>query len=156
MPNYSQSTRKRIADLVLGIRVDRAATPLVETSTETLFTVVGGKVLMTLLVAECTVDVGGAVNVTLAHDPDTGDTANLCAATAFGGVNAGDIVTITGLLTDTAIPATQAGSSNAMSSGPVILTAGIVTLNTGATVDGTFKWSLFYVPLDNGAYVTAN
>ncbi|MBU2118655.1 MAG: hypothetical protein KJ954_13795 [Alphaproteobacteria bacterium] len=154
MPNYSKSTRQRVADINLGIRVDRAATHLVHSGTETLFTVSVGKVLMNLLVGECTVDVGGAVNATLAFDPDTGDTANLAGLTAWTAINAGDVITITGLLTDTTLPAVQAGSARAQNY-PVVLVPGILTLLTSTTVDGTFKWSLFYVPIDEGAYVTA-
>ena len=156
MGNYAPSTRQRIADINLGLRVDRATDDIPHTTTETLFNVVGGKVLMTMLVGECTVDVAGAIVITLAHDPDTGDTANLCAATTITAVNAGDVITLpaSGLLTDTMVPATQAASVHKAYSG-VILTAGIITLYSNGTQDGNFKWSLFYVPLDTGAYVTA-
>ena len=38
---------------------------------------------------------------------------------------------------------------------PVALSVGALELKTSASAGGQMKWSLWYVPLDDGAYVTA-
>ena len=158
--NYSPSTRQRIADIMLGCRVDRAASILPQhggVDTVTYFTVYTGKVLVTLLVGEVTVDIDGANTIVVAHNPDTGATANLCAGLDINTCIAGDILTITGALGDTMLPATAAGSVIASTYKGVILTPGIITFDSsGTSTTARWKWSLFYVPLDNGAYVAAN
>jgi hypothetical protein len=37
--------------------------------------------------------------------------------------------------------------------GGIVVPIGAIKLNTAATNTGAFKWSLFYVPLDDGASV---
>jgi hypothetical protein len=137
----------------------RAAEHLPHTDTVTLFTVIGGKVQVNLLVAECTVSVGGAETMQLAFNPDYAgaSTANLTAATTVTTVVEGDILTLTGAIGDAMNPISSAtaASANNLTSGPIILPAGIITLVTNASEAGTFKWVLCYIPLEAGAYVEA-
>jgi hypothetical protein len=154
--NYNASTRQMLANIVMGIRVDRPTSVLPQTDTTTYFTISVGKVLMTELIGEITTEaVGGAVELTIDHNPTTGTTAAIAALLDINPWDIGDVLTISGLLTGNVLPAVHAGSVDAMPYGGVILTPGALTFTTGASVAGYVKWSLFYIPLDDGAYVTA-
>ena len=151
--NYSPATRQRIADIHLGIRVDRASSVLPQNTTTTYFEIFGGNVLMTLLVGELSVAVGGACNLTINHDPDDGASAAIGATLDIDTWTPGDILTISGLLTDNIIPAVVAGSASPMSYKGVILSPGDLEFVTDASRTGNWIWSLWYVPLEAGAYV---
>ena len=159
MPYYDDSTKRMITDHLLGLRVDRAssATPQHDTADDvTYFTIYEGNVLMTLLVGEITtVIAGGANNINIYHTPTTGTAGAIAAATATASYAEGDIFTITGLLTDTILPAVTAGSTIAMKYGGVFLTPGTIKFNATAATTGNWKWSLWYMPLEKGAYVLA-
>ena len=161
MPNYDDSTERMITDLILGLRVDKAISLLPQhggaTDGGTYFNIVGGKILMTLLVGTITTVVQAqANNVVFSHAPTGGGaTAALNAALSINAWAEGDILTINGLLTDAMLPAAKAGSSSAMRYGGVILMPGAITVDCSAASTGGWKWSLWYVPLEEGAYVTA-
>ena len=158
--NYSQSTRQRIADIMLGCRVDRAASVLPQhggADDVTYFTISTGKILMTMLVGEVTVDIDGANQIVITHNPTDGATAVLNTQLDVNSCVKGDVITITGALGDAMIPATAAGSVIASTYKGVILTPGVISFNSsGTSTTGRWKWSLFYVPMDNGAYVVAS
>jgi len=50
MPSYSPSFRQAAADLMFGMRVDRATATLPQTTAGALFTVSGGTVAITAIV----------------------------------------------------------------------------------------------------------
>jgi len=54
MPNYNASTRQAIADIGVGLRVDRATAALPATTSDVLFTVSGGRVIVDLILGEVT------------------------------------------------------------------------------------------------------
>jgi hypothetical protein len=161
MPNYDDSTAAMIADHILGLRVDRAISVLPQhggVDGVTYFNIVGGKILLTLLVGTITTVIEAAANeVVFSHNPDpsTGATAALNGALDITGWAEGDILTINGLLTDALLPAVKAGSSHAMSYGGVILVPGAITCDCSGHNTGGWKWSLWYFPLEEGAYVAA-
>jgi hypothetical protein len=159
MPFYDDSTQYMIADHILGLRVDRAASVTPQhggTDDVTYFTVYAGRILMTLLVGEVTASMAaGANSVNIYHTPGAGALAAIAAATSIASYAEGDILTITGLLTDTMLPAVTAGASHSMTYGGVILVPGTIKFNATGATTGNWKWSLWYFPLEEGAYVTA-
>jgi len=154
--NYNPSTISRLADIILGIRVDRA-TALIS-ATQTLFTVSGGRVALLYLLGEFTAAATEATTLQIncnatdsaVDTPLTGAGASLAAAL------------IESKLT---LPA-AVGSNITLSTGqaaallnaaPVyVVSAGIIeaVIGTGNST-GYVKWSLWYVPIDDGAYVSA-
>ena len=167
MPYYDQSTQRMIADHILGLRVDRAISDLpwhgtgsgVNTDGATYFDIVGGKVLMTLMVGTITTIIEAAANnIVFSHNPSpsTGATAALNGALSVNAWAEGDILTINGLLTDALLPAVKAASSHTMSYGGVVLVPGAITCDAAGHNTGAWKWSLWYFPLEEGAYVTAH
>jgi hypothetical protein len=153
MPHYNKSARGRIADIGLGIRVDRATATLPQTAAAAIFNVVGGRVMMTGILGEVTTVLGAVGNMSLEANPTVGTTAGLCAVLAAGALEAGTLLSISGLKA-TAMYGVDAGGS-AMQHIPVALPVGTLDLRLSGSSTGSVKWSIWYVPLDEGAYVTA-
>ena len=146
----------------LGVQVDRPASVLPQTVVSPgtpYFTVAGGKVLITGLVGEIvTANVGGVVNANWFHNAAVGTDVNICAATALGALVIGDILVVTGLLTDAMLPAAHAssahfGGATALGVKGFIVTAGALGVITNASVAGEWIWTLWYIPLTAGALV---
>ena len=153
MPHYNQSTRQRIADLSIGMRVDRAAntSPL---GNADLFTIVGGKVAVVLLLGEVTTNIENQpTTIRFTSDPTVGADAHLCGAAGdIDNQAAGIKIWITGTA------ATDAQMANAvapMQADAVIVSPGKIKVAYGAASTGAIKYSLWYVPLEDGAYVEA-
>jgi len=141
--------------LKLGTKVEKAATALPSSTTGTLFTVAGGRVLITGLVGECTVAVGGsnAIKLTALPTPTTAGDTDLCAEVDLNTCDIGDLISITGAPGDNILVAHK-GSVQMLENKGVLLQEGTLAVAAGSTTDGTFKWTMFYVALDNGAYVS--
>lgn len=154
MPHYNESTKRALSSTMLGIRVDRATASLPQGTDDELFEVVGGRVAMTQILGEVTTVIGAnASNHSLQCDPTTGTTSPLCAVLACANKEAGTLFSITGLVSD-AMVGDDAGGA-AMQTRPVALPIGHVELLTSGNNTGAIKWSMWYVPIDEGAYVVA-
>ena len=137
--------------LRLGRKVDKAAANLTNAAT-TLFTVSAGRVLMTGFIGTIT-GASAANSCTWAHAPTTGTAQPIAAALDIDPALVGDNVTITGV-------ASAAATYNASATGlpmmanPVILSPGNLQI-TPAAASGAMSWTMFYIPIDDGAYVSA-
>lgn len=141
-----------LTKVVLGQRVDRATDNI--TTGENLFTIAGGRVLVTQIVGEVTTIIENkTVNFKLTSDPTTGTTNDMCANVDLDTAEAGSLLSITGLASDAMIKGSS-GSVSGMAR-PMIVAVGNIEATVGATHTGSIKWSLWYVPLDEGAYVEA-
>jgi len=139
-------------NMQLGQRVDRATANI--TTGLDLFTVAGGRVLVTQIVGEVTTIMETkTINFKLTSDPTTGTTNDMCANLDLTAAEAGSLLSITGLATDAMI-AGKSGSVSGMAR-PMIVAIGAIEATVGATHTGSIKWSLWYVPLDDGASVVA-
>jgi hypothetical protein len=150
---FNQSTRHAVADIHLGLRVDRASATLPQTAAAAIFNIVGGRVAMTAILGEVTVLLGAVGNMSLESNPTVGTTAALCAVLAAAALEEGTLLSIDGTKA-TAMLGVDAGGT-AMQSKPVALPVGTLDLRLSASNVGECKWSIWYVPIDDGAYVTA-
>jgi hypothetical protein len=161
MPINEPSTREMVANIRLGLRVDRAATVFAQ-ATVGLFTVTGGRVILTGLVGEmATLNGAGASTMQISHlrtDVTTPVATVLSIASAsMANATQGTLYTLpaavgTALVTSTNNSAAILGLSPEY----IILPVGTLSVVVGAAaISGTVKWSLFYIPLDDGAYVSA-
>ena len=150
--------------MVLGIQVNRAASILpqtVGTPGTPYFRVAGGKVLVTGLLGQFTVVVGGAVDATWCHNPTVGVDTDICLATALGGVIlAGALMTVSGIVTEGMLPlyghaAQLMGGATGAGGKGIALPPGDLGVFTGASVTGNWLWHLWYMPIDVGATVIA-
>lgn len=153
MPAYNLSTRGRIADIGLGVRVDRATDNI--TTGENLFNIEGGNILVTLILGEVTTIIETkTVTFKLQANPDTGTTTDLCSNLDLSADEVGSLYTIAGNAAATAMQTGQSGSVPAQTTA-VVVSPGTIDAVVGATHTGSIKWSVWYLPLEDGAYVTA-
>lgn len=143
---------------ILGRKAVRGITAIGAGGRLNLFTITNGEILLTVLYGLCTTDeTGGANNATFDATPTTGGALSpMCAATAFGALNAGDLLCPQGSIANPCSPA--AGASGAMPTMwmPFICKVGSIGVTkSAATGNSSFSWVLCYIPMTPGAIVTA-
>lgn len=140
--------------LRLGIKVEKATADLPQTTQSALFNVVGGRVLITNILGEVTTAIQNQANNTkLVANPTTGTDVDLCAVLSIANDEVGTLYGITGTFGDAMI-GVNAGAVPEMDKGAVV-PVGTVDLSCAASNTGKVKWTLTYVPIDDGAYVTS-
>lgn len=137
-----------------GQRVTRATAALPQTATGDLFTVAGGMVVVTSIVGVVTTGIQAQPNaVKLVATPTTGAVNDLSATVDVNGLAAGGLLAATGLAGDALVKSTGGGISNVRN--PIVVAPGKIQLNTAASNTGSVRWVLTYVPLEDGATITA-
>lgn len=138
----------------LGFRVDKAAATLPASATQDLFVVSGGLVAITGIVGEVTTIIQTqACNTKLISTPTVGTAVDLCAVLDISADEVGCLYGITGTFA-TALVGANAGAA-VLPALPIVVPEGVIGLNTAATNTGATKWTLWYVPLDEGAAVVS-
>ena len=140
---------------ILGAKLDRATADMPQGAASAIFNILNGKVLITTIVGEVTVAIGGANATKLVANPtlSTAADTDLCATTDINTCDIGDLLGITGTPGDNLLVAHK-GSIQAMLTGGVILQTGTLDLDCAGSVTGKIKWLITYIPLDDGAEVT--
>jgi hypothetical protein len=169
MANYAPSTRARVADLYYGMRVDTSVVPAATIATATptvlpIFNVVGGRVLVSQIVAEAVVTlVGIGALIKIGFTPTGGAQVDLTAVSldAGSGAWAKGIRLVLGAAIGGSTTFSAVGASVAKVTDPYILgqvgVGGAIVSHTttAAFTAGSAKYSVWYVPLDAGAYIEA-
>jgi len=160
MTMWNASQGKAVRDCTLGLRVDKTHTVLADAD---LFTVVG-EVLITLLYGVVTV--AADANATTLLLNEKASSLNLCAATTVTSDAIGEVYRVTGdaaiILNGTGnVPRLKIASllSAFPDTGGIIFDgqAGLIIEQTVTGAQATLEvaWHLFYIPLEEGAYVAA-
>ena len=165
MSNYPPSTRQRISDINLGLKVTREVAGIVFVpTTNPIFNIIGGRIVLHELVGEA-MDTMEAVGTTLiiVANPTAGS-----GASADVNLTTGASGSISGLLAGTkwSLPASpgsvltvsgDGAGALMLSNNPTwLLNVGTIDLVCGTSANtGTIKWTAVYVPFDVGAYMTA-
>lgn len=142
----------------LGEQADAALAALPQSKAENLFTISGGRVLMTAIIGEVTTVIETAANnLKLTATPTTGTARDICANRDIGTApwQEGDVLGITGINTDAMIPAVSAGSVEGVTV-PVVLQEGTLDWACDASKTGKIKWTMRYIAIDDGAQVVAS
>ncbi|HLF79643.1 MAG TPA: hypothetical protein VJB57_19350 [Dehalococcoidia bacterium] len=155
----SQIKGRSMRKLLLGEQVLRATAVLPASATTTpYFTVTGGRVMITSLIGEFTTAMDAtATTLKFSAVPTVGTANNMCAVSAaLTSAEIGALLSLDGVIAT----ALQVGVANSGSVGgmtkPQIVAAGTIDAVTAtATAPGSAKWALTYIPIDEGAYVTA-
>jgi hypothetical protein len=158
MPNYNQSTRGAIADIGAGLRVDRATATLPQTGQYDLFTVAGGMVKVLGILGEVTTVIENQTNNTnLEFNPAAATLADsdLCATLDISADVVGTLYTITGTAANAMVDSGTTGFLIHTLAQPLYMSEGAIELHCSASNTGSVKWSIWYVPLEEGAYVEA-
>lgn len=143
-----------LRNLLFGLAVERATAALPQTAQAALFNVVGGRIAVLGIIGEVTTVIQTQANNTkIVANPTAGTDVDLCAVLSITADEVGTLYGITGTFGD-AMVGVNAGAA-IMCDRPVVVAAGTIDLNCAASNTGSVKWALFYVPIDDGAYVTA-
>ena len=139
--------------LLWGIKVSRAAATLPQSTNSPIFTISGGRVLITAIFGQVTVVLGAVGNMKLIATPTVGSAQDMCAVVAAGTLAAGTSLGITGAVGDAMVA--QNGVMKGISYDGIMVDVGTINLSLSASSTGQCKWDLFYTPLDDGASVVA-
>lgn len=141
-------------DAILGGAPVSKATGTLAATTVPLFTVAGGRVMLTSLFGLVTTAITVANSYKLQVNPTTGDTQDLCAATDIGTTDtaAGSILQF-GLATTTAPPKLiSVGYGTALLN--TVLPVGQIE-HVSAGTDGAITWYATWIPMTDGATLVA-
>lgn len=140
---------------IYGTKVERATAALPQTSTSTLFTVSGGRILVTGIWGEVTTVIQTqADNTKLTFDPtDAGATQDLCAVLDITADAVGTIYSITGTPATAMQDALNFLPPSKGLANPILLKPGAILLDCAASNSGSVKWSITYIAVDTGASV---
>jgi hypothetical protein len=143
---------KSVRKVVEGIAVERATALPPQTATENLFTVAGGRVLLKQIIGEVTTAIGNVANNTnLSFNPTDGAAGNMCAVLDIDNDAVGTVYGITGTVATAMQDSVNVLLAQAT---PHILKPGTIDLICAAnSVTGAIKWTVIYVPIDDGAYI---
>lgn len=156
MPNYNQSTRERVRDIHIGLKVEATTYPVV-TGSNAIFTVTGGRILIRDLLGIVTVQLEAAA--LLLHWDATPTIGGAAAMSIDSADLTGDIVG-----TQYLMPAAAGGALTVPAGGAFlrlfpalgwVMNAGTLNLHASAGNTGGILWTLFYLPIDDGAYAQA-
>lgn len=138
--------------LGFGQRAEKS-TGTLAASTVALFTVSGGRVAVTSIYGVVGTAITVANSYKLQHNPTSGTTVNLCAATDIGTTDtpAGDLLGLTGEAIGGVL--SRGGAVETLRA-PIVLAAGQVE-SVSAGTDGEITWVVTWVPLDDGASLVA-
>lgn len=145
---------KSLRQLQKGLKVERAIAALPQTAAAAIFTVTGGRVAIRQIVGEVTTVIQNNPNNTkLTANPTTGTSVDICAVLNIAADEVGTLYGISGLNSDAMI-GINAGALPGQTR-DVIVNIGTIDLDCAANNTGSVKWTLFYIPIDDGAAVTA-
>lgn len=137
-----------------GTRVERATAAIPQTATGSLFTVTGGRIIVTSFIGEVTTAIQAqATTLKIVATPTVGAVNDLSGTVDLASLAAGGLIGLTGLAGDAAVKSTGGGISNLRN--PIVVAVGAIGATTGASSTGSVKWVLTYIALDTGAAVAA-
>ena len=159
MPNYNVSTRGRIADINQGLRVTKASASCAATADVAIFNVLGGHVCLLGLVGVWDgIAETAATTIAVKNDPTTGTATVVGAASGTQSAKAaGSMLTLNGTALGALVDSTNQGAAAIGDAQPIFLRGpGVISMTVaGATNTQTISWYLWYVPVEDGAYVEA-
>jgi hypothetical protein len=148
----------QVRAITQGILVSRATATIA--ADQDLFSIDGGRILLLGFVGTVTTAIGaGSQDFGIAFDPDDGGSNVDLADTSTPLVADADVVGTHYTLNTTAAGDLVAATDvayNAILATPILLPEGDIVLDVTGTEAGSVKWDLIYVPLDNGASVSAS
>lgn len=157
MANFVQGKSLRL--LEYGTQVTKTAQTLPQTATSTLFTVSGGRIVITSLMGTVSTVIGaGAVTMSLGTAPTVGTaaTAGIAAlTTTLANKEVGTHLWLPPIAGGALLFGANAGAAAQLLGGNAyVVSAGTITWTTAAaSTTGAVNWELTYIPLDDGASV---
>jgi hypothetical protein len=149
-----------IRTIAMGVAVTRAAAvvPTVAQSPQSVFTVAGGRIVITAFVgAVTTVMDATAYTITIGLTPTVGTAAAaaLASGTALASKEVGTLVGLGAAVGGAMVVGTNASTPVLIAAPRQVIEPGTITLTGSATQTGAMSWTLVYVALDTGVTVAA-
>jgi hypothetical protein len=144
-----------------GLPVANAAKVVPSNTIGTIYTVTGGRILLTSLLGVVSTAIVGTPTLSVGATPSGGASAPtaLCTATSISGAAVGTALSLPDLVSGAlAVAASGVIGSPGVTidqGGIAMVSAGVITTTTSAAATGAISWLLTYLPLDSGAVVTA-
>jgi len=166
MPNFNPSTIARIGDMMNGIRVDTtlAAATYLAANQQEIFTV-HGRIKIHELFGEVTVVMGADATTFLYNFTSSSPVIAVqpisAASASLANLAVGERISWLGGAVATAVALTATPGITDVARNPQIVgtDGGVATIGcltaVAAATSGTVKFSIFYTPMSDGAYVTA-
>ena len=143
----------QLRQLLWGIHVARAAATLPQGTHAPIYTIAGGRCLITWLSGQVTTVLGTVGNMKLIAEPTVGVATDMCAVVAAGTAAAGAFFTITGAPGTAMIK--EVGAAQGFLCYGLMIDVGTIDLSLSLSDTGAMRWDLFYTPLDDGASIVA-
>jgi hypothetical protein len=149
-----------VRTIAAGIMVTRTAALLPQTTTGNIYTISGGRIMVVSLTGLVVAATPATVNtLAIGITPASGTAVNnsMAAAVSTASLEAGTMLSIGSTPGANLQVGTNAGKPvQTTGHAAWAIQAGTITLTTtGSAATGTIQWDLIYIPLDNGAQVTA-
>jgi hypothetical protein len=154
---FTNQSRDVFTTIGLGFRASKASAVLPQTTTQNIFTIAGGRVMVTALIGQFTAAASGtASNLKVTSTPSVGTAVDVAANLAIANFELGAILIVEGDGTAIIGTATGSGFAPALNALPFVLPAGVLNIETsGSNTTGATKWDIWYFPLDDGASVAS-
>lgn len=147
----------QVRAIYLGVQVTRAAATIPQTAAQNIFSVTGGRVMVTSLIGQVTTVIGGtATTVKFTNTPTSGTATDFASATAITSKEVGTMVSLPTTAGGAVVVGANAGAG--VLAGPqvaLVLQPGTISYTTSASTTGAISWALTYVVYDTGATVAA-
>jgi hypothetical protein len=144
------------ANTRLGNRVDRATADVITGSAVPIFTVAGGRVLLTSLWGKVTTVIGaGASNAKFQFNPTVGTTVDMCGNLDIDADEAGTLYSIDGTPATAMLRSESGCVRNLANGGGLILDVGQIEFLGGTDRTGSIAFQSWWIPLDDGATLVA-
>ena len=154
---YTNQHRDVFTTIGMGFRVSKASATVPQGTTQDVFVVTGGNVLVTLMYGMVTTVLGStANNLSVNMNPTAAGTTYIIASAIEGNaLEANSFLVVEG--DGTALMITgKAGAGPIISgTGRWICPTGTITFECVASTTGATRWEFFYFPLDEGAAVAS-
>lgn len=144
------------ANSLLGLRVNRTTADVLTGSAVNLYTIASGRVLITAIIGEVTTVIGSGTTpeIKFSLNPTVGTTVDISANLNVADDEAGTLYSVAG---NDFTTATLVGSSGAVPgmTAPIVADIGTVDFTCDEDVTGSISFQIWYIPLDDGATITA-
>lgn len=152
---FTNQHRDVFTTIGLGFTAAKAAATLPATTTQNIFTVTGGRCLVTLLLGQVTTVIQAQeCNLKVTSAPTTGTAVDLASDLDINGKEAGTLLLVEG--DGTALVGANAGAAlSGVGAMSFIVPVGNIRIETSATNTGATKWDIWYFPLDIGAAIAS-
>lgn len=154
---FTNQSRDVFTTFGMGFHAVKADAALPQGTTQDLFLVSGGRVLVTLLLGQVGTILGATANdLAIWADPTaTGTTYIIASAVEGNALQANSLLVVEGDGTALVITGLAGAGPIISGTGRWVCPTGTIQLKAVASTTGTTKWDLWYFPLDEGAVVVS-